>query len=395
MKNILFCNPVRQFVQTMVVASCLWACSPASTSSQLSIAVLDMAQIYEVDAVKDFVFACEETNLDQQKETAKKDFLKAIDYRENQKNGQEAIQYFKKAAAVLPDANTYFELGSTLLALNQNEEARKAFEVAEALRFTPAANLHYKKAQVTALLKENEYVVVDYLKKAVEQGFSDKSAIDKEIAFDSVRNTEQFQLFYVKNFSQGISKPSAEFKLFLRGFPAALDNFEVKANDVAEVSDKYISYEFASYVREMETRQDFGREVGSEYFYVAKVRETPEYAAVLYAAKDAVAESVPPVFTYLVTYNWEGQEISKINFACQCTPKSIKTGKIEGDKVTVVAYDRQWQAEFTDVPPSENKIKSINETEKRTYEIAANGKITETTTKISAVKEKSSWFSMR
>lgn len=398
MKPVLFFQKLQKIAIATTFAVAFVACNKPVNTVQNNFSALSADKIYEIEEVKDFVFACEEVGEATNKairDNAKKDFLKAIDLRENQKNNNDAIQYFKKAACAFPDANSYYELGSTLLVLQQYEEADKAFNLAEALRFTPLANLYFKKAQTSAFRGEGEYLVVEQLKKAVEQGFSDKSAIEKDAAFAALQTTDTFQRFYVEKFSQGIDKASAEFKLFLRGFPAATEGFEIRPEEVAKVSDKYISYEFASYVKEMETRQDFGREVGSEYFYVAKVKETPEYAAVLYVAKDAVAEDVPPVFTYLVTYDWKGKEISKISFACQCSPKSIKTGKIEGNTVTVISHERQWQAEFTEVPPSENKIKSVSEVEKKTYEIAANGQITETSKNVSKVGTQKSWFALK
>jgi tetratricopeptide (TPR) repeat protein len=393
MKTSFLFAPVRNLSLVCLVAFGLNACQQATQQAAINFATLDESKLYEVHEVKDFIFATEEVNTEALKEKAKKDFLKAIDLRENQKKAQEAVQYFKQAASILPDANTYYELANTLLEVKQYEEAEKALTLAEELYFTPLAKLYYKKAQIAAHLEYGEYSVKDYLSKALEQGFADKTMIENDNAFEKIKNTEVFQLFFVEKFSKETDKAGAEFKLFLRGFPEKLDNFEISPDNVAKLpDDKYISYEFANYVNEMETRQDFGREVGSEYFYVAKVKETPQYAAVLYAAKDAIAEELPPVFTYLVTYNWQGKEISKVNFACQCTPKDIKTGKIDNNLVTITSHKRQWQAEFTELPPAENKIKSVAEIEKKQYEITENGVIKEISKNLSTIKLQKSWF---
>lgn len=359
------------------------ACQSAKKTDKITITVLDAESIYDTDKVKDFVFALEETNIEQQKELAKKDFLKAIDLKVNQKNTAEAVQYFRKAIVIYPDAKSYYELGDALTLLQQYDEASKALTTAEALRFVPLANLYFKQAQLAALQEHGEYGVVDYLRRAVEQGFADKEAIQKEPIFAKFQNSEAFQRFYLDKFTQVQDKETAEFRMFLAGFPNKEGSFEMTANDLDASSGKYISYDFAKYVKEMETRQDFGRDVGSEYYYAAKVQETDKYVAVVYIAKDAVAEVLPPVFASLVTYDLKGNEISKIPFACQCDYKTIKTGKIVGNEITVTQHNREWEAEFTSVAPSENKIKAVTEISKNSYTIAANGKIEATSKAVS------------
>jgi len=366
----------KKIVPVAVFAVAFTACqSTSNTNKAVTLTVLDAASMYSPAGVKDFIFAMEEGDVEQQKDLAKREFLKAMDFKINQKNPTEAINYFRKAICIFPEPNTYYELSDALIQLKQYEEAEQATLVAEQLHFTPLASLYFRQAQVAAIREQGEYTVVDKLRKAVEQGFADKAAIEKEPLFATFQQTEQFQRFYLDNFTQVRDKESAEFRMFLAGFPVAENGYEIKTDELEKINEKYINYDFAKYVKEMETRQDFGREVGSEYYYAAKVRETDQYVAVVYVAKDAVAEVVPPIFASLVTYDLKGKELDKITFACQCDYKTIKTGKISGDQITVTQHNREWDAEFTSVAPSENKIKSITEISKTSYVFAANGKI--------------------
>jgi tetratricopeptide (TPR) repeat protein len=364
------------FASTFAIALAFSGCQSASNNTKtINLSILDAATIYADGSVRDFVFAMEESNTSEQKDASKRDFLKAIDLKVNQKNPTEAVHYFRKSICMFPEANAYYELSDALISLKQYEEAANALRMAEVLRFTPLANLYFRQAQVLALQEQGEYSVAENLRKAVEQGFADKAAIENEPSFASLQKTEQFQRLYLDKFTQVQDKETAEFRMFLAGFPVSENGYEIKADDIEQINTKYINYDFAKYVKEMETRQDFGREVGSEYFYAAKVQETSQYVAVVYIAKDAVAEVIPPIFASLVTYDLKGKEIDKIAFACQCDYKTVKTGKIAGNQVTVTQHNREWEAEFTEVAPSENKIKSVTEISKESYTIAANGKI--------------------
>jgi hypothetical protein len=363
-------------------------CNPAAKNSEIrTLSVLDIESIYDADKVKDFVFTLADDNTNTQKEVAKKEFLKGLDLKANEKNPAEAVHYFRKAASLYPDANTYYELATVLADLKQYTEASNALILAETLRFTPLANLYFKQAQLAALQDNNgynnAYSVADYLRKSIEQGFADKALIEKEPAFADLQKTEPFLRLYLDNFTQLKDKEEAEFRMFLAGFPVQENGYELKTEQLEQNHDKYISYDFAKYVKEMETRQDFGRDVGSEYYYAAKVQETSAYVAVVYLAKDAVSETIPPTFASFVTYDLKGKEISKIPFACQCDYKTIKTGKIVGSEITVTQHNREWEAEFTSVSPSENKIKAITEVSKNTYTIAANGTITPSSNNVS------------
>jgi tetratricopeptide (TPR) repeat protein len=359
-----------------VLAFAFMACQQRPKETKIvTISVLDTSAIYNADLVKDFIFAAEEGDIEQQKDAAKKDFLKGIDLKVNQKKNSEAVEYFRKSICTFPDAKSYYELSEVFMELGQYKEAENSLMMAEALRFQPLANLYFRQAKIAALQQYDEYSVVSYLARSVEQGFADKTAIENEVAFAAMQKTDAFQRFYLNRFTQVQDKETAEFRMFLAGFPVEENGFEIKATDIEKMSDKYISYDFAKYVKEMETMRDFGRDVGSEYFYAAKVQETEQYIAVVYIAKDAVAEFIPPIYASLVTYNHKGQQISKIAFACQCDAKTIKTGKIKANHITVTQHNREWEADFTAVSPENNKIKSVTEISQTSYLIAANGKI--------------------
>jgi tetratricopeptide (TPR) repeat protein len=353
------------------------ACQSSNNQNQqtATIQVLEIDNIYQNNLVKDFIFAVREGDLETQQSIAKADFLRAIDLRVNQKNPAEALQYFRKSITEFPEANTYYEMSDALIELQKYEEAANALQMAEELHFVPLANLYVKQAKVTAMNDKEGYSVVMYLQKAVEQGFADKAALENEPAFASLKDSEQLKRFYLENFTSGQDKESAEFRIFLAGFPVAEDGYTLEGKNIEDINKGYINYDFAKYVKEMETRQDFGREVGSDYFYAAKVQETAEYVAVVYIARDAVSEVMPTIFASLVTYNLKGTEIDKITFACQCDYKTLKTGKIIGNQITVTEQNREWESELTEVAPSENKIKSVTEVAKTSYLIAKNGKI--------------------
>jgi tetratricopeptide (TPR) repeat protein len=371
-----------------------WACQKATPDApkvNIVFATLSPEKIYQTDEVKDFIFACEEDSIDQIKEQAKRLFLQGIDAKVNKKNTVEGIALLTKSITFYPDSKTYYELGNALYEQKNYEEAEKAYQMAETLRFSNLANLYYNMALNTAA-KGGEYIdysIADYLGKAIEQGFVQKELVQQEPLFAPFQNSPAFQQLFLKHFTNSEDKDAAAFKVFLRGFPEKTLPYEISSKDVDNVGDKYISYDFANYVKEMETGS-FGRDVGSEYYYLAKVKSTEKYVAVVYASRDAMAEEMPPTYSYLVTYTNKGEEISKLNVACQCTPQKIKTAKIEGNKITVTEYERLWQSPITEVPFSENRIKSVAKLGEKIYQIDANGKITENTAAVGAVGTKRS-----
>jgi tetratricopeptide (TPR) repeat protein len=319
--------------------------------------------VYNADKVYDFVFANEELDTDSLRSAGKKEFLKAIDLFKNKKQASASLVHFRNAASTFPDAKTYYELGNALLESKLYSEAVQAYTVAERLDYSPASNLYFNLACASAMVPQNagnggSGEALRFLSLAAKSGFSDGKRVEEEPMLASIRESERFREIYVENFVAKENKKSALFAMFVKGFPDVKIPFEMKKKGIQfsyENRMKSIGYDYVAFVPEMENT-DFGRDVSNEFFYVGKVRKTDQYVAVLYNSVEYIAEGMVPVYTYLVTYNPEGNRISEKLFSCNCSAEKFKLGSIDEKGITVTEYKRHLERPITEVALENNKV---------------------------------------
>ncbi|MDF2456156.1 MAG: hypothetical protein K0R51_2149 [Cytophagaceae bacterium] len=356
-----------------IVLFLLISCSGPKVDHIAKVQVLHMTEesIYDEKLVYDVIFDSEEYDVDSIKNKSRVLFLQGIDQYKNKKDIRKAINLFKESILIFPDAKTYYELGNAFLDFNREDlvkEALDAYRVAEYLDFQPKFNLYYKEACAnnilyhTASTEEEKsdylYETVSNLRMAFSNGFSDTLLLKNDVRIKSITSQSEYKsmLLHVK-IEKGKGSSNALFDLFKNAFPVTqtavfeIDKTNVEMGDY----DESISYDFANFIPEMENT-GFGREVTHDYFYVAKIAETPLYTALVYKSMSFYGDDMQPVRATLVTFNPQGEIIAKKIIACQCSAEKIKDAKIENNIVTIHDYKRQWEHAMGKVDLGKNKI---------------------------------------
>ncbi|MDB5258317.1 MAG: hypothetical protein JWM14_3012 [Chitinophagaceae bacterium] len=376
-----------------VIFLLLFSCSGPKVDYVAKVKVLHLTDgtLYDKALVYDVIFDSEESDVDSLKNKSRTLFLSGIDEYKNKKNIRKAIDLFKESILVFPDAKTYYELGNALLDFNRIDlakEALEAYEVADHLDFQPKFNINYKEACANNLLyntavteeKENYlYETLASLRNAFYNGFIDTLQLKNDSRINSIMlHPDYREILLDAQIARGKDSPNTLFELFKNAFPSSQTKaFEIdKSNVEMNNYDQSISYDFASFIPEMENT-GFGREVSRDYFYVAKVAETPAYTALVYRSMSFYGNDMQPVYATLVTFDPEGEIIAKKIIACQCSAEKIKEAKIENNIITIHDYKRKWEQPIGKIDFKDNKIVDYELQAKVVYKIEDTGKITD------------------
>jgi hypothetical protein len=346
---------------------------------------LKESEMYDGDKVFDVLFDSEELNTDSLKINSRELFLKGVDNFRNKKDPKSSISFFKKSILILPDAKAYYELGNALLetakANTDYEEVLKAYDVAEQLDFQPISLIYFKKASAQAALKQKDddwWSVRWNLLRAFETGFTDTISLKSDRHLVDFLKTDDYQnMLRAVIVTRLAGQPDGLFSLFKNSFPLITTAFEVSPEQVDMSNYKQtISYEFARFIPEMESSR-FGRDVSHEFYFVAKLIETPSYVALIYTSASYFGGDMPPVHTKLITYTPSGEIISGKLFAGRLSAESVKAGFFENGKITIRDYNVLWEQPIDKVSFEENKIKKHDLAATAVFSIDENGKIIE------------------
>jgi tetratricopeptide (TPR) repeat protein len=174
--------------------------------NKMGIAYHQMAQLDK--ALKDY----------QKAVSLKKDYMEALNNIGTvyyaRKSYSRAITYYRRAIKLVPQsvrlAPTYSNLGMAFFGRKQYKEAQDAMKVALSLdsnvfeasgsagvmleerSVTDRARFHYFQAKVYASDGRNE-LALQYLRKALEEGFKEKKEIEKDPDFATLRQTKEFK----------------------------------------------------------------------------------------------------------------------------------------------------------------------------------------------------------
>ncbi len=351
---------------------------------KVKLQALSPETIYDAPLVYDVIFDAEELDIDSLRTVSRQLFLQGVDQLKNHNKPDRAVKLFKNSILTLPDAKTYYELGNAILKAHLHpEEAIKAYEVAEYLQFQPLASIYYAKAcAYNALNKKSpasEYqeMALHSLEYALVNGFEDTLSLKKDPRLKEIVRLPAYRNMLTNTYARALSnKPEGLFALFTRSFPLVAQPFEIRLDKVdMKQYGLSVSYEFAKYIPEMQN-SSFGRDVSHDFFYVARVAETKDYVAVLYASVSFYEEDMQPVLTKLATYDTNGNLISTLPFSCQCSAEKVKKGKVENNIITIEDYRRVWEHPIDKVGFEKNTILSYELLSTATFRIETNGKIT-------------------
>ena len=382
-----------------VIFLLFFSCSGPKVDYVAKVKLLNLTEgsIYDKELVYDVIFDAEEYDIDSLKKKSRALFLQGIDQYKNKGNTIKAIDLFKQSILTFPDAKTYYELGNALLdnrslsdglLVNKMDlvlESLDAYDVADHLNFQPKYNIYYKEACANNMLyydaqtKEDKYLdrTFSSLRQAFSNGFYDTLFLKKDVRINSVVNTSEYHNILLNaQIEKERSSGNTSFELFKNAFPTSQSNgLEIDKSKVDMSSyDQSISYDFADFIPEMEN-SDFGRDVSHDYFYVAKVAETPVYTALVYRSMSFYGESMQPVYATLVTFDTQGAIISKKLIACECSAEKIKEAKIENNNIIIHDYKRQWEQPIDKVAFENNKVIAYELKASVKYKIEDTGKI--------------------
>lgn len=348
--------------------------------------------IYDKDIVYDVIFDAEEMNLDSLQTKSRQLFLQGVDLYKNKHNPKGAISLFRQSILTFPEAKAYYELGNALLDARTGTracaEATRAYEVAEHLGFSPRSSVAYRMACANYMIYRSNpkdsssylYYTLSALRSAFNSGYRDTAAIAKDPDIKGIVAVDDYRSMLIDMRAEWLNSPGANslFTLYGNAFPAnTTEHFEIGKEQVDMHDYKTsISYEFASFIPEMQNTS-FSREVSHDYFYVTKLRETPQYTALIYSSVSFYGEDMQPVNTTLAIYDKEGNIISRKLVSCQCSAEKIKTVSILDNEIRIEDYKRIWDKPFTEVSFEENSVKSYEQLASAVYTIDDSGKIRE------------------
>lgn len=356
---------------------------------------LNTETIYDKDLVYDVIFDAEELNVDSLKNESRKLFLEGMDQYKNKNNIKEGIQLIKSSILIFPESKAYYELGNAILEMDKPftsfqekvekgtkiNEAIKAFEVAEHLNFQPISNIYFQKACASNMLYSMDIEsakedIIYNLRLAFKNGFSDTLTLKNDKRINSVISNPEFQKSVIAMIAQ--KQQSSEnnlFELFKKSFTPVNNQFEVSLDNV-DMKDykESINYDFAEFIPEMQNT-NFGRDVNHDYFYVAKVSETSQFTALIYASISFYGGEMQPTSTTLATYDNEGNMISRKLIACQCSAEKIKKCSIDNNNIVIEEYKRTWESPIDKVSFEENKIINNELISSAKFKIEDTGKI--------------------
>ncbi|MCX7743456.1 MAG: hypothetical protein N2167_02720 [Flavobacteriales bacterium] len=318
--------------------------------------------------------------IEDRKLDAKQKFLKAIDEYRNNKKPELAVPIFKESILIFPDAKAYYELGNALLDIKQYGEAVQAYHMAEQLDYQPNAKVLYNLACGYSLL-ENEEKALKYVQLAIENGYNNTKHMltDADLAF--ARKSPRFNKVYEESMGGTGDPDEALFELFTMNFKEAKLPFTL-TSDASQKIDygNAMAYDFERFVPQMRDAQ-FSRDVGDEFYYLAKIKQAPNYTLLIYSGVSVWSEH-PPVYHYLTSYDKKGKIISQVEFAgIFGTPDQIMEGSIGNDlTITVKIFDQQWEKDPFEHGYKNNKLLNKKESSSITYRLDNTGKITESST---------------
>lgn len=377
------------FSKFIVLISLLFAlsCNQSNKKGIVKVKLLKLTDktIYDMDLVSDFVFDAEELNLDSLKNMSRQLFLKGVDEYRNKKKLYAAVNSFKSSILIFPDAKTYYELGNALLDIKTKESLKEcvnAYDIAEKIQFQPRVNLYYKKACAYHMLNtfykyDNVYAVFSELNAAFYNGFTDTTMLKNDWRLKGITSMPQYnELIINMKLKQLNNDQNALFALFKSAFPIQADKLVIdKQNVEMNAYKESISYDFARFIPEMENTS-FGRDVSHDYFYVAKVKETDLYTALVYSSVSFAGEDMQPVNTTLAVYNNQtGDIISRKPIACQCSAERIRSSIVSNGQIEIEDFNRVWEKPITEVSFEENKVKDYQSLAKAIFSIGDDGNI--------------------
>jgi hypothetical protein len=325
-----------------------------------------------------------------QKTESRKLFLQGLDLLANKNKPEESIELFKESILFYPDEKNYLHLFKAYVYSGDTLNAKMVNEFIESQAHKWGIEyyeLDFNYALIAAVKKDTNICMMT-LGDALMNGFVFKERITEEPLFKFMENHIPYQSFIASNFGSDEKLNRLLFKAFVEYFPDLELPFEITADSARSFNyDRYIDYNYAIFIPEMEDGR-FSRDVTNEYIYVGKTKLENGYAFV-YKSFMAIADTLNPVKTYIVTYDTAGTRIATEMIGCFCSPTESKGFVINKDlSINITDYTVRWETDPLETGYANNKIIETKENGKSIYIIDKNGALMEQKDRVASVSGK-------
>jgi tetratricopeptide (TPR) repeat protein len=337
---------------------------------QNAITYLSKTAVFNKDSLRDFLNTVPATQADSSKAV----FLKGVGLLKNEKNTTAAIDAFIQSLQIYPSANTYYELGNACLETKDWQKALYAFELAESMDFSPLGNVLFKQASCYAEMDSSEKMY-DYLKFAVQTGFVDRDKILNNPHFAKYKQEGYMLTVYNEAMSGNGDPEEIRWHGYLQDFKQASFPYKIDSGSFRKMGEpQIISYDYEKFVPEMRDHK-FSRDVGSEYFYVARVMQTELCSVVLYGCRSYEYLGAP-VYYILASFDSKGKMVDKMivggakNFDDNYKEFSAQSN----DRFHIQEYKNTYEKSTDENGYEDNKVISRTLVATHQYAIDGNGK---------------------
>lgn len=285
-------------------AIALFSCK--EQNKPVNITYLSKDGIFDKDSLRNFLNTVSATQADSSKAL----FLKGVDLLKNGNKADDAIKTFVRSLRIYPSANTFYELGNAYLQTKDWQDALQAFQLAESMDFVPLGNVLFKQASCYAEMDSADKVY-QYLRYAVQAGFVDRNKILNNPHFTKFKQDNYMLSVYNEAMSGNGDPEEILWHGYTQDFKQASFPFKVDSGSFRKMGEpQIISYDYEKFVPEMRDNK-FSRDVGSEYFYVAKIMQTELCSVVLYGCR-SYEYIGSPVYYILASFDSKGKMVDKM-----------------------------------------------------------------------------------
>jgi hypothetical protein len=287
-----------------LAAFALFSCE--EQKKPFAIRYLNKEAVFNKDSLQNFLNTVSDTQADSSKAV----FLKGVDLLKNGKKAEAAIDAFLQSLRIYPSANTFYELGNAYLQTKSWQQALRSFELAESMDFAPLGSVLFKQASCYAEMDSSEKMY-DYVKYAVQTGFVDKNKILNNPHFARYRQNGYLLTVYNEAMSGNGDPEEILWHGYTQDFKQAAFPYKIDSGFFRKMGEpQIISYDYEKFVPEMRDNK-FSRDVGSEYFYVARIMQTELCSVVLYGCRSYEYIGAP-VYYILASFNSKGKLADKM-----------------------------------------------------------------------------------
>lgn len=308
-----------------------------------------------------------------QKDEGRKYFLRAMDLLVNKQKAKESITLFRDAIRYFPDSRMYYFLAKAYIEVNDAENAQQSNDVLQTIGYDPYYEIYFNDALIAAI-RQDSATCINSLSQAVFEGFLNKNRIIDEKRFDFVRENPRYVSFIVNTFNDDTKLKALLFKNYLNSFPDLKLPYAEPIDSVKNHNYPYINYDYAVFIPNMEDGR-FSRDVTNEYFAVGKMKVGNNYA-MIYKTYLAIADTLNPVKTFVVTYDSLGTVVDEEMLGCFCSPTTAQAFTISSEYVIdILGYTYKWKNDPVEKGYAGNEIISAEADKPQQVQLIEGGEI--------------------